>query len=230
MLDNAVMKTHNRASRYGTVPPKINHLPRAVLSAECLRGNLVRCGPGYRHISWQECPAVRLYAIGDRIGHKTTASGKTAAWVWGAMESDGVHVHANVLPSVRFPSETNNVELSFCRLQKTDVVSIGEYFVTTPLRTLLDLLYFEDPITPELLTACKTLLTLIPGGAKTVRIQLQNKRHPKRSAAMLSFAELLGLNPEPAAPEPSPLPTPACHKTQSGFRPLPQSQAAPISL
>lgn len=229
------MKTNNRASRYGTVPPKINHLPRAVLSAECLRGNLVRCGPGYRHISWQECPAVRLYAIGDRIGHKTTASGKTAAWVWGAMVSDGVHVHANVLPSVRFPSETNNVELSFCRLQKTDVVSIGEYFVTTPLRTLLDLLYFEDPITPDLLTACKTLLTLIPGGAKTVRIQLQNKRHPKRSAAMLSFAELLGLNPEPAVPEPAAVGSAATepaarHKTQSGTAQLPQSQTAPISL
>lgn len=137
----------------------------AIRSAERLRGSLVRCGPGVRGIGWPETPEVRLQAIGEMLGSGRIAIGCTAAWVWGALRDPGIPLDSAMPNRQRPPHECRvGVRVRQLRIEAEHIVALGDRLVTSPLRTALDLLRAEEPLSPAVRVAARLLALTVPGG------------------------------------------------------------------
>ncbi|KAM9862443.1 hypothetical protein ACI1US_01765 [Leucobacter sp. BZR 635] len=152
-------------------PPRVDHWPPALRSAALLTGTLVRCGPGYRPVSWPDNATARCTAIASVLSERYAAIEDTAAWIWGVRHSPGAPLRL-LTRRGRAPArfELSNsefeVHISNYRLAPGDVVEIAGYAVTTRLRTAYDLLRSTAPLEGARLVAVRLLLLSEPGARR----------------------------------------------------------------
>lgn len=157
-------------------PPTLELLPPAVRRAAVLRGDLLRCGPGVRPPGWPDAPRVRAHALSPWIGRHRAVSHLAAAWVWGAARGAGSPLDVTVPPRLR-RDPVHDVDLRIHHLPcpEDDLVRFGAVPVTSPARTVYDLLHLADraggpprassAVFPrEYRIACRLLAVLVPGG------------------------------------------------------------------
>lgn len=174
-------------------PPSVDHWPAAVRSAEILAGSLLRCGPGVRPCGWPETPRVRLASLAHRLEKDRTAIGRTAAWVWGARHDHGPTIDVATAPGHRaITGETFALRLREICLQTEDRAFLGDYAVTTPLRTLFDLLHQPQAFTTVDVVCCRLLAMRIPDGIDTLRELLNERRHAFRVRARERVSAIWG--------------------------------------
>ncbi|MBK0421198.1 hypothetical protein JD292_03760 [Leucobacter sp. CSA2] len=172
-------------------PPRYDHWPEAVRSAELLRGALVRCGPALRGAGWPECPEVRLRAITGVIGPGRVAIGTTAAWVWGALREPCAPLEA-AMPDRRRPPHEHRpgVRTRQLRIDQEDIVALGGATVTSRLRTVLDLLRSEESLDPRVRVAVRLLALTVPGGRDRIAEVLRAGPRSGSIRALARCAEL----------------------------------------
>lgn len=148
------------------VPPRVDHWPAAVISSAIRQGTLVRCGPGYRPVTWPESPLVRCTAIAWALTPKYAACNHTAAWIWGGSRAPGTVIEISVrtgrVPYRQQPGTTQHEYV----LSEGDVVNVGDYWVTSPVRTVFDLLRSTREFTVADMAACRLLLAHHSAGAE----------------------------------------------------------------
>ncbi|WP_336659534.1 hypothetical protein [Leucobacter sp. USHLN153] len=175
--------------------PALEHWPEAIRSAERLRGTLVRCGPGLRPVAWPETPRVRLSALAPwltpKSGGPVVAVGATAAWVWGAMRTPHTLLECSTIGRERrqFPPHSR-VKLHHYSLDEHDIVWFGRGGVTTPARTLCDVLRSSEELSRVERVACRLLLLRLPAGRAGACQHLAEGARRRRQVARRRLAEL----------------------------------------
>lgn len=181
-------------------PPRYDLWPTALRSAGRLHGALVPCGPGVRGVGWPETPRVRATALAEFIGEDRVATHLTAAWVWGAARDPGRPLRASVPAKRRYTGiDTEMLRVSELRLSESDVTPLGRFAVTTPLRTVLDLLHDPDGFGPVERIACRLLVHRI-GGWAAVAARIEAHRRPYRTAALRRLGRPTGEGQRSVAP------------------------------
>lgn len=148
-------------------PPRTDHWPAAALSAAVLSGTLVRCGPGYRPVSWPETPVTRCVAIAAYLTPRLAAIEETAAWIWGFARSPGTPLRFLARQGrapASFEQLAQGVEthVSQYKLHPGDIELLGGYAVTSRARTAYDLLRSRSPLTRTRRVTCRLLLLSEP--------------------------------------------------------------------
>lgn len=165
--------------------PSLTAWPLTVRSAETLRGTLVRCGPGVRLAAWPETARVRAAALEPWFHQHRVAIRLTAAWIWGATRNPGTPLRFATQNGRRAePVNRALVTLQQLRFHEGEIEQLGDHAVTSPLRTLLDLLRDPDPLPHEARVACRLLIPLVPGGEAAVEAHLSVGAHPYRKVAL----------------------------------------------
>lgn len=160
-------------------PPRYDRLPVAVQHSLRLRGALVSCGPGLRGVGWPETPSVRLIALAPWLEHDSIASHLTAAWVWGAARAPGSPLHLTLRAGRRAPvHDTPQVRFHEQPVQENEKRCFGQLAVTSPLRTLVDLLYAPSPHSREEQVACRLLYSRRSAIDHAALLKLRDHRRP----------------------------------------------------
>ena len=171
--------------------PRIDQLPQAVRSAELLRGTLVRCGPGVRGVGWPDTARVRAAALAPWFTQPRTAVLLTAAWVWGAAHSPGepLEFASGERAGTR---DEHGVSTRQRQLGVADGegVRLGAARVTSPTRTVADLLRLPAALTREARFACRVLAAHHGASAHRVAEALSAGPAPYRLRALDRLAGL----------------------------------------
>ncbi|MET3637141.1 MULTISPECIES: type IV toxin-antitoxin system AbiEi family antitoxin domain-containing protein [Curtobacterium] len=118
--------------------------PEAELRAAVLAGELVAVGWCWASPAEPQTPALRAAAHAWRVPDgRLVASGRSAAWIWGATSRPPSPVEVSVPPTVRVRVDPD-VRLREVRLPAADTVRLGSVRVTSPERTAVDLLRAPD--------------------------------------------------------------------------------------
>lgn len=174
-------------------PPRYDLWPEAMRSAWRLSGALVPCGPGVRGLGWPETPRVRLTAIAAWLRGGRIASHLTAAWVWGAARDPGYPLQVSQLPGRRRPPEAvPGLRIYDLRGAGPESHDFGGLAVTTPPRTVLDLLYDPSGFGAREAIACRLLLRLTEDGGAEISRRIETHRRPHARLARERFAALAG--------------------------------------
>lgn len=177
-------------------PPSFSTLSAAVRSAELLRGSLVRCGPGVRGVGWPETSGVRALALPhpDAGGHELVAVAYTAAWVWGAEWNNDSPIVFSTLQRMRFlRTAIAPLHVREYAIAPSDTVAICGVRVTTPERTVYDLLYLdEDEYELYGVNALRSLVEHSPHLARSdITRAFHTRNRPHRRRADLRFQEIV---------------------------------------
>lgn len=177
------------------MPPRTDLWPVAVRSAELLRGSLIRCGPGVRPAGWPETPRVRLAALAPflctpLLHSRVAVARMSAAWVWGTAKGPGTPLRLTALGGMRRPESLADVVVHELGCTAAETVRFGDFRVTSPIRTVYDLLYQRGPFTASRITACRLLLRLAPDGYSAVAAAVEARRRPYREEARSRLARL----------------------------------------
>lgn len=172
-------------------PPRYDLLPHTVQRAMRLRGALVDCGPGLRGVAWPEVPRVRLTAIAPALQSGRVAAYLTAAWVWRSTPHPGTPLSVASPPGSSRHGLPHGCKRYELRLRTEDVSIIGEFGVTTPLRTILDLVYRPEPYGTIERDACRELYESAHVDAEEVHVRLTTQRRPHGRLARERFHEIL---------------------------------------
>lgn len=114
--------------------------PEPELRAAVLAGELVPVGWCWASPAEPQTPALRAAAHAWRVpDRRLVASGRSAAWIWGATSRPPSPIEVSVPPTVRVRVDPD-VRLREVRLPTADTVRLGAVRVTTPARTAVDLL------------------------------------------------------------------------------------------
>lgn len=158
-------------------PPRLDRWPPAVRSAEVLRGTAVRCGPGLRLVSWPETPAVRASAIAAELSGRIGVQ-LTAAWIWGAARDPGARLEFSVPRGLPLPgTASSGVVLHEYRISEHETVRVGGFLVTSPVRTIYDLLRAPRFEAAERL-ACRVMLAYLVAGRSGFLDALPQRKRP----------------------------------------------------
>ncbi len=171
-------------------PPRIDLWPIAVVSAERVHGSLTRCGPGYRPKGWPDSAHVRRVALGRLLPNYLIASHITAAWVWQAALSPNpgesplrAIAHPSKRTANRQLASSAEIHISHSRIARTDMVYVDDLAVTTPLRTVLDLLRDRQTWSVAQQSACKQFFRSTGALLEIVREELTHVTHPANTIA-----------------------------------------------
>lgn len=172
-------------------PPTFAHWPAAVRSAELLRGSVVRCGPGLRSVGWPETPATRAAALSPWLAEQhRVATHLTAAWIWGAARDPGAPLDFALLRArPRGSPGPVSVRLHEFAFDEGDIAEPGGHAVTTPSRTLYDLLRAPAIGAVERLT-CRVLIAFAPGTGADLSARLERRRLPCDSRILARLGSL----------------------------------------
>ncbi len=163
-----------------------------MLHAMRLRGALLRCGPGFRGAAWPDGPAVRLAALGHWLDDTRCAAFLAAAWVWGAVDDPGAPLRVASPAGSRLRAQ--NPELRHCGLRLTpdEIVKLGEFQVTTQLRTLIDLLHDQHGYGEHETSACRRLIAMLLDAPGCTPEKLQQQVRERHKPHRLLAARRLG--------------------------------------
>ena len=198
-------------------PPSFAHWPHAVRSAALLTGTLVRCGPGERAVGWPDTPRARCAALAQQLAGTYIAAEETAAWVWGTARDPGSPLSL-ITQGTRAPAtfelgrDAQLIKVKHFRLYPGDVEHIDGHRVTTPERTLYDLLRSPEPFTAARRVASRLLLRMGSDAPTGVQARVERSSFADRARAHRRIAELTG---KPSAGRPH-TGKPAAGKTTAG--------------
>lgn len=114
--------------------------PEAELRAAVLSGELVAVGACWASPVEPQTPSLRAAAAGWTLRDARLVAGtRTAAWIWGAASRPPAPLEAAISPQARVHVDAG-VRLREVVIDPADVVRLGGLGVTTPLRTVIDLL------------------------------------------------------------------------------------------
>jgi len=125
-------------------------LPRPELDAARLDGELFLLDGCHCPIDEPERPALRAGSLAARFGQRLIAERRSAAWVLGALAT-APRVHqlcAGSTARVR-PADRSGLELREVVIDEEDLLLIGGFRVTAPVRTVTDLARFSEAFGPE---------------------------------------------------------------------------------
>lgn len=165
--------------------------PVAVRTAELTRGSLLRCGPGVRPAGWPDTPRVRLAALDPWIAPGHIAVLTTAAWVWGVISEPGHPLHTTTAGRRRGPRNAPpGVRVHQFWTPDADTVQFGAAAVTTPGRTLCDLLRLTEEFTRLHRRACRLLRYRLAWDTPRISAALASGAAPYRARALERLRQL----------------------------------------
>ena len=176
--------------------PRIDHWPQALKSAAVRQGTLIEVGPGYRPASWPDTPATRCASIGSLLTERFAAAVYTAAWVWGACESPGTPL-TFITRGGRVPplAGTQGVSLREFTLRDEDLFYIGKFAVTTPPRTVFDIVRSQPSLSAASTQICCRLLQRDAGGREVVELLASRSSKADRARVDSWLREIMGHSP-----------------------------------
>ncbi|WP_417562568.1 hypothetical protein [Microbacterium sp.] len=160
-------------------------LSAAELSAACLDGHLVELGEGYVPADAVETTALRAGSIAPLLSDTLAATHLSAAWVHGALPHPPGRHRAHRIVGPR-PHHIVNRRVAYHDhpVPPSDVLRIGGVWVTTPGRTLADLV--RDPTDAHLHAARLMIATGAAQAALGVSwLEQSGPVHNKRPALAL---------------------------------------------
>jgi hypothetical protein len=167
-------------------------LPESLQSAELLAGNAILRGCAPVTLLAQNSPAGRAHALPVVPSDAVFVSGNSAAWVWGARRDLQLPLELAVdfrhRVSFDCPVPHKRRELI---LQDADVVRLGKIRVTTPARTVFELLRSRSPFTNDVRATCRLLLASQPNGRELLDGILAV--HPRSPNVRLVRTRLAGM-------------------------------------
>lgn len=167
-------------------------LSQQELSAARLDGLLVEVGEGYMPADLPEDAGARAAALAPILSPGYAASGPTAAWVHGVGDAPPRHHHIQRAVDRRPRVQPRqNVIVHEGQVPSNDLTLVATLPVTTPLRTLTDLVltssrYGECALwMRSMAAACPSLVPLVQ------TLLAARTRMPGKRAALVVVAELL---------------------------------------
>lgn len=146
--------------------------PEAELRAAVLAGELVPVGWCWASPAEPQTPGLRAAAHAWRVPDvRLVASGRSAAWIWGATSRPPSPIEVSVPPTVRLRVDPD-VRLREVRLPVDDTVRLGRTRVTTPERTAVDLLRAPGPFDATARDALRGLVAIEAVSTADVRRRL----------------------------------------------------------
>ena len=119
-------------------------LPEVELQAAALDGELVRVVDSWASVADPDDPVRRASALADALGTTVIAARETAAWIWGARAAPPRRLDAVVPSSARHHDAGPDVRVGEVLIDDDETVRLGGLRVTSPTRTVLDLLRGDD--------------------------------------------------------------------------------------
>ncbi|WP_175986264.1 type IV toxin-antitoxin system AbiEi family antitoxin [Microbacterium tenebrionis] len=179
--------------------PTLFYRPGALLSASELSaaridGVLIEVGEGYMPPDVPEDAAARAASLRPVLAEGYALCGPTAAWVHGVGDAPpACHHLQRIVERRQRVARERTVILHERRIEASDIQRLGGVPVTTPARTLTDLVLGSDPLHSE--WTCG-LAALSPGLVGQVR-ELIGARHrmPGKRAALHRLAALAEQTP-----------------------------------
>ena len=167
------------AQKYVQQPPRLHELAVAVVHSLKLRGALVSCGQHYRAASWPDSPAVRVASIQPPGSSHAAISHITAAWVWGATRKATLPLQFTMHSARRAPRFNDELaEWHQFTFAEEDLVRFGHQYVTTPERTVFDLLHQQQAFASREIIACRLLLMHPSTQRERLRHTVLTERRP----------------------------------------------------
>jgi len=172
-------------------------LPVAELYAARLDGELFPVGGAFSPVDEIEQPALRAAAVHAEVSGRLIAEQLSAAWVWGAVDTPPVRHQFCVATASRVShSPARWMTLREVIINEDEISDLGGFLVTTPDRTVIDLVRFSESFG----AIERAIIRRLAGGgvsleaaAETVRRRrnLPSKRRAlARLASVLPTAEL----------------------------------------
>ncbi|QAY61269.1 hypothetical protein ET475_15625 [Microbacterium protaetiae] len=135
----------------------------AELAAACLDGHLVALGDAYIPADAVETPALRGGSLRPLLGDTLAATTLTAAWIHGAAPSPPARYRVQRATDYRLHHVIDRrLDYHDTPVPMRDLVRIGGVWVTTAVRTLIDLARAGSE------ADCAAAQTLLRGGEVTV--------------------------------------------------------------
>jgi hypothetical protein len=132
-------------------------LSPAELQAARLDGEVYDLAGAYCLLGELETPVHRARAVLAGRSDRLIAELGTAAWIWGAVDALD-RLEFAVTPDARARlGPAPNVRVREIVYEPGDLAAVGEYQVTTPLRTIIDLARSEEAFDPTIVNRLATI-------------------------------------------------------------------------
>jgi hypothetical protein len=170
----------------------IADLPLAELHAARLDGELFAIDACFAPVDEPAIPALRAESIAVQWPDRIIAEQRSAAWVYGVLTSPPArHELCADLSARARPSNSRHARIREVVIDASELVRIGRLDVTSPLRTVLDLVRFGDEFGRAEATVCSDLMTLGGFAADDCRRALGARRNlPGKVQALARLASL----------------------------------------
>ncbi|MFK4850603.1 hypothetical protein ACI3KT_03130 [Microbacterium sp. ZW T6_19] len=161
------------------------------LSAARLDGHVVELGEGYIPADLVEGAALRAQAIASLIPAGTAASGPTAAWVHAGGAPPPARHHVSRTSAQRLRIDVDRrVTFHDRRVEPAEVSLLSSVRVTTPARTMTDLL-LGTRRGPDFLIWARLLADALPTAVEQAEQEIESlHRVPGRRQALEALAAL----------------------------------------
>ena len=189
-------RTRDAVRHTGVMHPAFLYLPGArlslsELSAARLDGHVIELGEGYIPADLVEVPELRARAVAPLIPAGTAASGPTAAWIHAGGVPPPARHHVNRTTAQRLRLDTDRrVLFHDRRLETGDTCLLSGTAVTTPVRTMVDLLLGAGR-TPSFLPWADLLADALPEAVAPAAREIESlHRVPGRRQALAALRGL----------------------------------------
>jgi hypothetical protein len=176
-------------------------LPLAELHAARLDGELYRVGDAFATVDTPDTAELRAAAFRLSAPRAAVADRSTAAWIHGARAGPPSPLQVCVDSAHRVSARSlHGLDVRQCILARGDVVRLGDAQVTSPLRTVVDLLRTVSRFTPAIAIELLALLDL--SGADTAACRERIGRQDRSPGTRRALARLAALGDAAAAVSP----------------------------
>ncbi|NYF10788.1 hypothetical protein HDC94_001944 [Leifsonia sp. AK011] len=170
-------------------------LPLAELSAMRLDGELVAVDRWYAPFDDFPTERQRAAALFDGLPDRLIAERRTAAWVWGAVDTPPApHEFCTAHDARVTRRPTPHVVIREVVLGPADTVTISGLAVTTPQRTAADLLRFTESWSPRDRETTRRLLSIGSVCEQDVLDELSRHKLPHKRRAVERLRECVSPN------------------------------------
>ncbi|TWX40683.1 hypothetical protein ES689_04425 [Frigoribacterium sp. ACAM 257] len=119
-------------------------LPDVELQAAGLDGDVCRVADSWASVADPDDAWLRAAALADSLGPVVVAARGTAAWIWGARAAAPRHLEAVVPSWARHHDDRPRITVGEVLIDDDEITQLGRVRVTSPTRTVLDLLRADD--------------------------------------------------------------------------------------
>lgn len=172
--------------------PELHRLPAPVIQAEILRGSLTRCGPGVRGIGWPDTPELRASLLKEFQLPGSAFVLLTAAWVWGHTWHEEQKVQLSWLNKKRLHRTVlNTVQVKQFNLPANECLHLADILVTSPERTIQDLLFSNEQMFANGASAAAKMLLSKQDDLSFFEEKYKRIRRPYSARALERFRSLV---------------------------------------